>query len=517
VDPSAADLDRNTFLTTSVNAMSTHLPALIIIVPLLTSFAIVMAGWLDSRYCFPLAAAALGGSLLSAAAMLLRVVDSGPFSYHLAGWPPPVGIAYEIDHLSALVLVVVAAVASINLIASYKIVKHEFAAKQGAFYGLYSLFATGLLGVVITGDAFNLFVLLEITALTGYALIGMGGDQSPLASLNYIFMGTIGASFYLLGVGYLYLATGSLNMADLAVRLPKIAGSTVVLTAFIICLTGLYMKMALFPLHAWLPNAYVHAPAPAAGIIAPLTTKVMIYVLIRITLYVFTPRFAFSQPALNHAMVWVASIAILMGSVMALSQKSLKRVLVYVIVAEVGYMAGGLWLGNRLGISGAILHIVNDAAMTLCVFLAAGSIVYRLNGDSFSILRGSFRRMPFTMAALVAGGLSIIGVPPTCGFFSKWYLLLGAIAAGQYQFAAALLLSSLMGVVLFFRIFEIGFFEPFREHGPHQGPAGHPLREGPTAMVAMALLVSAGLILLGLLSGQIVTRIILPAIPAGIS
>lgn len=180
-------------------------------------------------------------------------------------------------------------------------------------------------------------------------------------------------------------------------------------------------------------------------------------------------------------------------------------------------MAGGLWLGNRLGISGAILHIVNDAAMTLCVFLAAGSIVYRLNGDSFSILRGSFRRMPFTMAALVAGGLSIIGVPPTCGFFSKWYLLLGAIAAGQYQFAAALLLSSLMGVVLFFRIFEIGFFEPFREHGPHQGPAGHPLREGPTAMVAMALLVSAGLILLGLLSGQIVTRIILPAIPAGIS
>jgi multicomponent Na+:H+ antiporter subunit D len=350
-----------------MQTMSAQFPALVIIVPLLAALLIVIAGWVNKKYCFPLAVAALGASLLTAIALLNQVMTSGAISYRLAGWAPPWGIEYRVDHLSALVLVVIGAVALINVVATRKIVLQDFPEKIGSFYGLYCLFATGLLGVVATGDAFNLFVLLEITALTGYALIGMGSRQAPLASLNYIFMGTIGASFYLLGVGYLYLATGSLNMADLARLLPQISDSTVVLTAFLICLTGLYMKMALFPLHAWLPNAYAYAPSAAAGMIAPLTTKVMVYVLIRITLFVFKPEFTFAQSSLNHAMVWLAVIAIIMGSILALSQKSLRKVLVYIIVAEVGYMVGGLWLGNRIGIAGSILHIVNDAAMTLVV------------------------------------------------------------------------------------------------------------------------------------------------------
>jgi multicomponent Na+:H+ antiporter subunit D len=496
--------------------MSAQFPALIIVVPMLAALVIVIAGWLNEKYCFPLAVAALAISLLAAISMLCRVLASGGFSYRLAGWPPPWGIEYRVDHLSALVLVVIAAVALINIVATRKVVQLEFPAKTGSFYGLYCLFATGLLGVVVTGDAFNLFVLLEITALTGYALIGMGSRQAPLASLNYIFMGTIGASFYLLGVGYLYLATGSLNMADLAMLLPRISGSTVVLAAFLICLTGLYMKMALFPLHAWLPNAYAYAPSAAVGIIAPLTTKVMVYVLIRITLFVFTPEFAFAQSSLNHAMVWLAVLAIVMGSILALSQKSLKKILVYIIVAEVGYMVGGLWLGSRIGIAGSILHIVNDAAMTLCVFLAAGSLQFRLKGDNFTALRGSFRKMPITMAALVVGGLSIIGVPPTCGFFSKWYLISGAIAAGQYHFVAALLFSSLVNVVLFFRIIEIGYFEPFTAHDAHHGYSAIRIHEAPLSMVSMLLLVAAGLVLLGIFSGDLMTQIILPAIPAQI-
>ena len=496
--------------------MSSQLPALVIVVPLLAAFVIVIAGWVNNRYCFPLAATALGVSLLTSIGMLQRVVTTGPFRYHLAGWAPPMGIEYNIDHLSALVLVLVTAVAFINLLAIPRSVQNDFPEKKGSFYGLYTLFATGLIGVVVTGDAFNLFVLLEITALTGYALIGMGNRHAPLASLNYVFMGTIGASFYLLGVGYLYLATGSLNMADLAELLPRISGSKVVLAAFIICLTGLYMKMALFPLHAWLPNAYANAPSAAAGIIAPLTTKVMIYVLIRITLFVFKPDYAFARIEFNHAMVWLAVVAIVMGSILALSQKRLKKILVYIVIAEVGYMVGGLWLGNRTGITGSILHIVNDAAMTLCVFLAAGSLLFRLKGDSFAALRGSFRKMPYSMAALVVGGLSIIGVPPTCGFFSKWYLISGALEAGQYHFVAALLFSSLVNVILFFRIIEIGYFEPFIEHDAHHGHPATRLKEAPLSMVAVQLLVSAGLILLGLFSGDIVTRIIIPAIPAGV-
>jgi multicomponent Na+:H+ antiporter subunit D len=497
--------------------MSSHFPVLIIVVPLLASFGIVIAGWLNNKYCFPLALAALGVSLTAAFSMLTTVLDSGPFRYRLAGWTPPWGIEYYVDHLSALVLLVVAAVAVLNLVATYRLVESTFAGKIGSFYGLYTLFATGLLGIVITGDAFNLFVLLEITALSGYALIGMGRGHAPLASLNYIFMGTIGASFYLLGVGYLYLATGSLNMADLAGLIPRISDSNVILAAFLICLTGLYMKMAFFPLHAWLPNAYAYAPSAAVGIIAPLTTKVMVYVLIRITLFVFTPDFSLAQVSLRFVMVWLAVIAIVMGSFLALSQRSLKKVLVYIIVAEVGYMVGGLWLGNRTAIAGAILHIINDAAMTLCVFLAAGSLTFNLKGDSFRDLRGSFSKMPLSMSALVVGGLAIIGVPPTCGFFSKWYLLSGAITAGQYHFAAALILSSLINVILFFRIFEIGYFEPFHDHKDTRAYAAPVIHEAPASMVAVLLLVAAGLILLGAFSGNIVTRIILPAIPAAIS
>jgi multicomponent Na+:H+ antiporter subunit D len=496
--------------------MSTHFPALIIVVPLISAFIIALAGWVNRKYCLPYAIAGLGIALLTAVGLLFRVMANGPVDYYLAGWQPPVGIAYRVDHLNGLVLVVVAAVALINLIATRKSVEAEFADRIGPFYALYVLFVTGLSGIVVTGDAFNLFVLLEITALTGYALIGIGKGHAALASLNYIFMGTIGASFYLLGIGYLYLVTGSLNMADIASLLPQIADSRVVTAAFIICMTGLFMKMALFPLHAWLPNAYAYAPSPAASLIAPLTTKVMIYVMIRIVLTVFTPDFAFDRMQVSGTVVWLAIIAIVMGSIMALGQKSLKRMLTYIVIAEVGYMVGGFWLGNRTAVAGSILHIVNDAAMTLCVFLAAGSLQFRLHNDRFESLRGAFARMPVTMGALAVGGLSIIGVPPTCGFFSKWYLISGGIAAGHWAYVIALLFSSLVNAVLFFRIFEIAYFEPFTDHHGGHGAQAAVIREAPLSMVTMLVLVAASLLVLGIYSGDIVTKVIDMAIPQGI-
>ena len=498
--------------------MSTHLPALIVIVPLLSAFVIALAGWINSKYCLPAAIVGLGTALYASVRLLMGVIQGGPVDYFLGGWAPPMGIAYRVDHLNGLILVVVAAVALINLIGTHRSVTTEYADRIGPFYTLYVLFVTGLFGIVVTGDAFNLFVLLEITSLTGYALIGIGRKHAPMASLNYIFMGTIGASFYLLGVGYLYLVTGTLNMADLATILPHLYDSKVVMAAFIICMTGLFMKMALFPLHAWLPNAYAYAPSPVSSLIAPLTTKVMIYVMVRIVLTVFTPDYAFDHLNLSHAVVWLAVIAIVMGSVMALGQTSLKRMLSYVVIAEVGYMVGGFWLGNRPAMTGAILHIVNDAAMTLCVFMAAASIRFRLKSDVFESLRGTFGKMPFTMAALVVGGISIIGVPPTCGFFSKWYLITGGIAAGHWAFVSALLFSSLINAVLFFRIFEISYFEPFTDHHTthaHGGPVAV-MREAPAAMVAMLLLTAAGLVVLGVYSGDIVTTVIQFAIPAQI-
>ena len=435
--------------------------------------------------------------------------------YKLGGWDPPWGIAYYVDHLNGLVLVVVSIVALINLIASKKSIEQEFPEKTGPFYTLYILMVTGLLGIVVTGDAFNLYVLLEIASLTGYGLLAMGGGRGPLATINYLYMGTIGACFYLLGVGYLYIVTGSLNMVDIAKILPSLYQSKAVLAAFIICMVGVWLKMAFFPLHAWLPNAYTYAPSASSSLIAPLMTKVMIYVMIRLILTVFTPQFTFTVLAVNESIVWLAVIAIVMGAVLALAERNLKKMLTYIIIAEVGYMVGGAWLGNRAGMTGAILHIVNDALMTLCVFLVVSNIVYKIKGHAFDDLKGLFRKMPFTMGAFVVGALSIIGVPPTCGFFSKWYLISGGIAAGHYGFVAALLFSSLVNVVLFFRIIELGYFEPFSDHHGHNHQS-EPIDEAPLSMLVPLIIVAAGLVVVGMYTGEIVTRIIDFSIPAGI-
>jgi len=493
--------------------MSLQYPALLVIVPLLSAFMITGAGWVNKKLCFPIAVAALSVSVYSSIGLLVRVLKEGVVLYRLGGWDPPWGIAYYVDPLNGLVLCVVSVAALLNLIASKKSIEQEFPEKMGAFYTLYVLFVTGMMGITVTGDAFNLYVLLEIGSITGYALIAMGDkDRAPLASLNYLYMGTIGACFYLLGVGYLYIVTGSLNMVDIAHILPDLYQSKAVMAAFIICLVGVWIKMAFFPLHAWLPNAYTYAPSASSSLIAPLMTKVMIYVMIRLILTVFTPKFAFTTLAVSQHIVWLACLAIVMGAILALAQRDLKKMLTYIIVAEVGYMVGGAWLGNRAGMTGAVLHIVNDALMTLCAFLVVGNIVYKVKGYAFEDLKGLFSKMPFTMGAFVIGALSIIGVPPTCGFFSKWYLISGAIQAGHYGFMVALIFSSLVNVILFFRVIEIGYYEPFTDHHGHDHPA-EPMAEAPVSMLVPLYIVAAGLILVGLYTGNIVNHIIRFVIP----
>jgi len=497
--------------------MSQQYPALLVVVPLISAFLISAAAWVNRRLCFPIAVAALGATVWFSVALLFRVLHEGAVFYRLGGWAPPVGIGYYVDHLNGLVVVVVSVVALLNLIAGRKSVEQEFPKKFGAFYTLYVLFVSGLLGIVVTGDAFNLYVLLEIESISGYALIAMGEDRAPFAGLNYIYMGTIGACFYLLGIGYLYIVTGSLNMFDIASLLPPLYQSKAVLTAFVLCMIGVWLKMAFFPLHTWLPNAYTYAPSASSGLIAPLMTKVMIYVMIRLILTVFTPEFAFATLALNELIVWLAAIGIVVSAGFALAQRNLKKMFAYIIIAEVGYMVGGAWLGNRAGMTGSILHIVNDALMTLGVFLVAGNIVYKVRGYAFEDLKGLFRKMPFTMGAFVVCALSIIGVPPTCGFFSKWYLICGALQSGHYGFVAALLFSSLVCVILFFRVFEISYYEPFSDnHGHGHGTHEVRMEEAPVTMLVPLLLLAVGLVAVGILTGDIVTHIIRFAIPESI-
>ncbi|MCP4020395.1 MAG: monovalent cation/H+ antiporter subunit D family protein, partial [Desulfobacteraceae bacterium] len=300
-------------------------------------------------------------------------------------------------------------------------------------------------------------------------------------------------------------------MVDVANILPNLHESSTILVAFMLCIIGVWIKMALFPLHVWLPNAYTYSPVAFSRIVAPLMTKVMVYVMIRLMVTVFGFEYIFEKLNLSEAVVWLGTIAILAGGIMALSQKNLKKMLTYIIVCEIGYMVGGAWLGNDTGMTGAILHILNDALMTFALFLAVGNIVFKIKNVEMTDLQGLFAKMPWTMAGFVLAAFSIIGVPPTCGFFSKWYLILGAFEAGAYHFAAALIISSLICAVLFFKVFEICFFEPMSEghgHDEHQSPVA--MDEAPISMLVVQGIVSLGLIVVGLFSGTIVNSVIIP-------
>lgn len=486
---------------------------LIIVLPLISAFFIILLGGLRRNLCYPLMNLILLVTLLSSIFLLKEVLSRGNTHYPLGGWPPPWGIEYVIDPLNGFVLLIVSAISLLIGITSKPMVEREFPEKATFFYCLFLLQVTGLLGIVITGDLFNLYVFLEIASLSGYALIAIGEEGAPFASFNYMIYGTIGACFYLLGVGYLYMATGSLNMADLRGILPDLLSSKLILIAFAFFSVGIAIKMALFPLHVWLPDAYTYAPSAVSSLLAPLTTKVGAYVMIRIMFTVFPPSFFIEMIPAAVLVRWLAGLTILFGCILALAQRDIKRMLGYVLIAEIGYIALGIGFGNRNGLTGAILHLLNDGLMMACLFLTAAAITYRGWSRKIDQFSGLHRRMPFTMAAFLLSGLSVIGIPPTCGFFSKWYLVLGAIDSRQWLLLAILLASSLLNAILFFRVIEKAYFEPERnEHKMDRKPME--IEEAPFRILIPILLLATGILSLGILSGKIVSGIIQFAVPA---
>ena len=488
-------------------------PALILLFPFFASIIVALAGIRVQSVCFPLTVISMAASVLSGIAILAKVVNDGVIRYRLGGWEPPMGIEFRIDALGALVVLAVSVVGLLTAIYSKRQVPAETPDKVSQYYTLYLLLMTGLIGMVITGDAFNLFVLIEVSALTSYALIAMGPRRATLAAYKYVIMGTIGASFYLLGVGYLYIKTGSLNMFDINEQLIArgIFDSTAILVAFILITVGVWIKMAFFPLHAWLPNSYAYAPTTSSAVLGPLVTKVMIYVMIRLTFTVFGADYTFGQLDWSDIVVWMSVVAILVGSISALAQTDLRKMLAYLIIAEVGYMVGGMWLADDMGLIGSIYHIIADAFMTLCVFLFAGIIFAQTGKRDLNALDGLFKKMPLTMVGFLVGAFSLIGIPPTAGFFSKWYLIQGGVASGNWEYVIALLISSLINAVLFFRIIEIAYFgiKPAEGHGDHHH--GEAEDSGPSeasfSMLLPLLATAAILIGLGLYNRDIVAII----------
>jgi multicomponent Na+:H+ antiporter subunit D len=494
--------------------MVAQTPILIVVIPLIAAFICPLIGLWRRGLCYFWMVLALFICAIASIETLYAVIDGGTIHYRLGGWPPPFGIEYVVDHLNAMMLIIISVISLIVSIYSKESVEKEMPERAVYFYTVFLLQVTGFLGIVITGDLFNLYVFLEIASLAGYALIAIGEDGAPLACFRYIVMGTIGACFYLLGIGYIYVSTGSLNMADVQEILPGLYHSKVIVTAMAFLLSGLAVKMALFPVHVWLPDAYTKAPSAVSALVAPLMTKISLYVMIRILFSVFKPYLSIEVLPITQIMVWAGFVAICAGAVMALAQKDFKRMLCYIVVAEVGYIVGGVGLANPTAMKGAILHILNDAVMTAGLFTVAGIVTYKVKSHNLSDFKGLFRKMPITMAAFVVGALSIIGVPPTCGFFSKWYLIQGAVIAGQWAFVAALLGSSLINVILFFRIIEIGYgFAEAHGEDAHSNGGAMRIEEAPFSMLIPTMAVALAIILIGFYNQTILSKIIQFAVP----
>jgi len=460
--------------------LSQHLPVLQIVIPLVAApVCVLLRG--RGGLAWGLATAASWAALAVSIGLLHRVLAAGVVSYELGGWAPPWGIEYRVDTVNAFVLLVVALVSAVALTFARASVEREVAGDRVyLFYTAWLLCLCGLLGIAITGDAFNLFVFLEISSLASYALISFSRDRRGLtAAFQYLVMGTIGATFILIGVGLMYAMTGTLNMADLAMRLPAVDDTRTVQAAFAFLTVGIGIKMALFPLHGWLPNAYAFAPSAATAFLAGTATKVAIYVWLRFFFTVFGVEFSFATMQLDWLLAPLALLGIFVTSVVATWQNDIKRLLAYSSVAQLGYMALGISLASVTGVTAALVHLFNHALIKTALFLALGCVVYRVGSARIEAMAGLGQRMPLTLAAFVVGGLSLVGVPLTVGFISKWYLILAALEQGLWPVALLVVASSLIALVYVWRVVEAAYFRPLSRAALD----GDELREAPASLL----------------------------------
>lgn len=440
-----------------------HLPVLIVVIPLLAAALSVLINNRKSAWLITLLTSLFVFYASVNLIQMLQEVDV--ISYTLGGWSAPLGIELRIDALSALMVLILAGSASLVSIYALKSVEKEIpAGNQVLFYTALLLVMAGLIGISITGDAFNIFVFLEISSLSTYALISMGQDRRALhASFHYLIMGTIGATFILIGIAFMYVMTGTLNINDLSERLPAVADTNAIRAAFAFITIGVGIKAAMLPLHQWLPNAYAYSPSVVSTFLAATATKVAIYVMIRFKLSLFGIEFSLVQMPFDKMLMLLGTLGILGGSVYAIFQSNVKRMLAYSSIAQIGYILLAIGLASQPGFTAALLHIFNHALIKGTLFMALGLIFFRFASAELSVMSGVGKTMPLTMAAFVIGGLSLIGVPGTAGFISKWYLVTALLDASLWPLALLILVASVLTLIYVGRVIEVAYFKPVPE------------------------------------------------------
>ena len=482
--------------------LAEHLPALQVAVPMLMAPFVML---LRPRHLAWAAATATSLMAFAIAISLAARVGGGEtIAYRMGSWPAPYGIELRIDALSALVLLIVTGASSLALLggrASLSAAMSE--SREPLYYAAWLLALAGLAGIAASADAFNIFVFMEVSSLASYVLAVGGTDRRALpAVFKYLIMGTVGATFYLIGIGLIYMMTGTLNLADMEVRIQAVADQEPILASAGFITVGLALKAAIFPLHSWLPNAYTYAPHVATAFLAACATKVSLYVLLRFDFFVFQQNLAGHAFQFAAYLMPLAALGILVGSSVAMFERNLKRLLAFSSVAQIGYIMLGASLVSVTGLTAASLHMFNHALAKGGLFLAVASLATVALGTRIEHMAGMARRQPWTFAAFAISGLSLIGVPGTAGFISKWQLLRAAMELGApgLLLVGVIVVGSLMAVVYVWRVVESACFGT-----PTDG--GQPAAAASPALLAATWLAALANVYFGLV----------PAVPLGLS
>ena len=470
-----------------------HLPALQVLLPLMGA---PLCFLLRKEAIVSAFTVAISFACLAISMTLLGEVRGGEvIVYEFGGWPRPFGIEYRVDITNAFVMVVVSLVASVVFAAGPGQARRAIpAGREYLFYSAALLCLTGLLGVTITGDVFNVFVFMEISSLSSYILIALGRERRALmAAFTYLIMGTIGATFLLIGIGLMYQMTGTLNMVDMAERLQDVNDTRTIRVAVAFVVVGISTKLAVFPLHQWLPNAYSEAPPLVSAFLAATATKVAYYLLLRFSLGIFGAALVFDRIGIDTLLMPLSVLAMFVGSIAAIYQTDFKRVLAYSSIAQIGYMTLGFSLASEAGVAAGLIHVFNHALMKGSLFLVAACITWRMGSTKVDVMRGLGQRMPLTMAAFVVAGLALVGVPGPAGFVSKWALVTAALEQDSLILAFLIMGSSILAVVYIWRLVEVIYF---------QEPDGTvEKRDAPLRMLIPTWILAGMTIYFGLFSG----------------
>lgn len=481
-----------------------HLPALIILFPLSAALLALALSKIHCRLSRAAVLLALTVSLVLSIVQLKKVMAEGTLHYVYGGYAMPYGIEFVIDGVNAILLVMIFLIGVITTISVRQYEGTKDKTLLGGAYTMLALLVVGMAGMTSTGDLFNLYVFLEITSLSGYCLISLGGSRGIVAAFRYLLVGTVAATAYLLGVAILYGATGTLNMVDMAARLNAPGHEDAMLIALCLFLCSFGIKMPMFPFHGWQPSAYTHAEPGVRPLIAGVMGKIPAYAMFRYLYCIFGTDFRYFKHFLIVLGV-LSCLAMLYGSLRAMAQQDIRKMLAYSSIAQIGYLTLGFAIGTPYALAGAFLHMIGHAFMKSGLFFCSGAIRYRFGSVSIEEFGRLYRKMPLTAGLLVVAALSMIGIPPTVGFFGKWYLALGAAETHHYAYIAVLVLSSLLNAVYFFKLIEKVFLAKDRGLPDRLAETAAPQRELPVVMLVPIVVCFLAILGLGLFNAEIVS------------